>query len=651
MNRYIKYGLLCFAGGLFLTSCDVMDTEPKESYDESLVWSSKETADAFVYDTYNYTIRLYASESARLEGYTPNEIHSDLTSLDAFPTEEGIDRSYDIYGQYKLSKNNGNDEENAGFGFFKSLRMCNLIIKKAEDSDFTESQKAELIAEGKFLRGLVFFKQAQWVGRFVPIMKVLEYDDQEAFKTPLTGSIAESYELVMADIEAAIEDLPEESLSGSVNKYVAHAFRSRIALQAYAYTKDSKYIDKSIESATAVINSGKYTLTDNYGSMFQNGGGNNNEIILGYYRLAMNTVCSRFPEMINCVPNVNNDEITNSNAGPALKDANGRSFEGWASYFPTQDLVDQYLVIDKADGEAKVWYETSQYKNSVEDKNPASLNQGDFVSIEATGRQVPDADDMGATDKGQKIVRYGQVKDASRINEIMYENRDKRFYGTIVYDSCTWLSGETVTLCCQGNLWAGIRKDQADSWYTTASGYYWKKGVFDVSPRFYASNNTDYHFVLARLGEMYMNRAEAYLLKGEISKAVADLNMTRTVHGGLPASVASNEETAWKDYIRERRVEMAYEGGDLYFSYLRWGQYGGYANEGTAPGGIIQALNVPVHKIQITKDRKQYFVAQIVRNRAWNRNFSTKRYLLPIPQSQIDKRSASGIIDEQNPGW
>ena len=88
-----------------------------------------------------------------------------------------------------------------------------------------------------------------------------------------------------------------------------------------------------------------------------------------------------------------------------------------------------------------------------------------------TGRVVPDEDDMGSTEKGKKIVRYGRVTDDSRINEIMYNNRDKRFYGTIVYDSCTWLSGELVTLCCQGNLWAGVRKDQADSWYTTASGY------------------------------------------------------------------------------------------------------------------------------------------------------------------------------------
>ena len=634
MNKYLKYGLLCFTGGVLATSCDVMDTKPMESYDEDLVWSSKETADAFVTEVYKSSVALYAGEYAYLESYTPNGIHSDLTNLDAFPTEVGMDRT-----------------TNMGFGYFANLRNCNLIIEKAAAAAaLTEAQKSELIAEGHFLRSLVNFYQTLWEGRFVPIMKVLTPESTEDFKTPLTANVAESYKLVIDDMNAGIEGLPEESASGRVNKYVAYAFRCRAALQAYAYTKDASYLDMCIESANAVINSGKYTLISNYGEMFQKAGAYDNEIILGYYRLEKNTNCGSFSEMISCVPNVNNDEIANSNASPLFKDAGGRSFEGWASYFPTQDMVDQYLVIDEVDGKAKPWNETAQYKNSVKEEDPSALQVGDFVKVELTGRVVPDEDDMGSTEKGKKIVRYGRVTDDSRINEIMYNNRDKRFYGTIVYDSCTWLSGELVTLCCQGNLWAGVRKDQADSWYTTASGYYWRKNVYEVSPRFYVSNNTDYHFVLARLGEMYMNRAEAYLLKGEIDKAVADLNVTRTQHGGLPPSMAVTEEEAWRDYIRERRVEMAYE-GNLYWSYLRWGKYGGYANEGEKANGVIQALNRPVHKIQITKDRKRYFIGQIVRNRAWNRNFTTKRYLMPIPQSAIDRRAASGITDEQNPGW
>lgn len=629
-----KYILLIITSA-FITSCDVMDTKPFESYDEAMVWDSKSTADAFVISSYEGTITQFIAMSASYESYTPNGIESNLSNLSTFPTEIGIDRYYD-----------------SGFGEFSNLRKCNLILEKAQSSpNLTEKQRDELISEAYFMRGLVYFKQALRQGRFVPIQRVLTENDNEAFATPLTASVAESYQIIMADFDEALKGMPTESLSGRANLYAVHAFRSRAALQAYAYTNDSKYLDICIESAKAIIESKKYSLDSNYGKMFLADGAYSKEIILGYYRLAQNTYCWDYNEMIGILPNISNDEVTASQASPNFKSST-KVFEGWGTFFPTQDLVDQYLVIDQQDGKAKPLYETTQYKNSVSELSPGSLQVGDFTKI---ATMVPDESDMGENDKGAKIIRYGKIKDNSRINELMYENRDKRFYGTIVYDSCVWLNDELVTTCCQGNLWAAVRSGlgapQNDSWYTTASGYYWRKGVYAVSPRLYANNPTDYHFVLARLGEVYMNLAEAYLLKGNIAEAVNALNETRLIHGGLSASTAATEKDAWEDYIRERRVEMAYEGGDIYWSYLRWGKYGGYANENQAPGAEIQALNRPVHKIQITKDRKRYFIGQILRNGAWNRKFTTKRYLMPIPQAQIDKRSASGIKDVQNAGW
>jgi starch-binding outer membrane protein, SusD/RagB family len=636
MKGLYKIVLTALVGSTILASCDVMDTSPTESYSEDLVWGSKSTADAFVDGAYSNILGgLYAGRYASTESYTPNGIHSDLTSLDGFPTETGLTNTY-----------------NAGFNQFSRLRTANMIIEKAQSSTvLTDAQKTELTAQGHFLRGMIFFYQARWMGRFVPITKLLNPSDTMDFKTPLTASVAESYKLILADFDAAIEGLPETSLPGVGNKYAAYAFESRAALQAYAYTGDKTYLDKCITASNAVINSGKYTLTSDYQSMFLEKGCYDPEIILGYYRLDKNTYSHSYAEMINCNPNVKNDELIRNNATPLFKNTNGRAFEGWASYFPTQDLVDQYLVTDDTDGQAKPWNETSQYKRSVVEKDPSTLAIGDFVTVpENNNRQVPDKDDMGANDKGTKIVKYGVVTDNSKINEIMYNNRDKRFYGTVVYDSCVWLGGETVTTCCRGNLWAGVRDGQADSWYTTASGYYWRKNVYEVSPRLYYGNKTNYHFVIARLGEMYMNLAEAYLLKGDVANAVSALNVTRVKHGGISASTASNLSDAWKDYIRERNCEMAYE-NDIYWSYLRWGKYGGDANGGAQAGAVINALNVPAHKIQITKDRKQYFIAQIVRNGAWNRNFTVRRYLMPIPQGQIDSRKASGINDTQNPGW
>lgn len=647
MNKYIKISLWGLLGVLLFTACnDVMDTKPFDKLDSETAYSSTSTIEGILSRSYADVLGNYSGQYASMESYTPNGINSDLNSRNNFPIESGIDA-----GSW-----------NGGQGRFDQLRRINLIIKNSQASQVLSDESKKVIeASARLLRGLLYFDMTRKMGRFVPVNDVLELSDTLKMRIPLTKDVAESYKYIMEDIDAAILGLPETSLTGKLNKYTALAYKSRIALQAYAYTKDSKYIDQSIQASEAVINSGKYELTSNYENLFLFSGKDDKEIILNRQYLKLNTSVGSFNEMISVVPNVKKDEVSGSLGSPQLMDPKGRSFEGWASYFPTQDLVDQYLVVDQADGKAKPWYETSQYLDNVEElpvsqleynaftKNP--IYDGTPATTEYIGyHPVPERSDLGTNAKGEKIIKYGKVKTNAKINEIMYNNRDKRFYATVVYDSCTWLTGELVTLCVQGNLWSGVRKDKSSSWYTTVSNYYWRKAVANVDPRVYYNNPIDYQFVLARLGEVYMNLAEAKLLKQDYTGALSAMNKTRTVHGGLPAASFTTPAELWKEYIRERRVEMAYE-GDLYWSYLRWGKYGGYANHGAEPGAVIRDLNKPVHKIQIKKDRKEFFIGQITVNEAWDRNFTPKRYLYPIPKGFIDNRAAYGIIDTQNPEW
>lgn len=632
---------------LLLTSCnDVMNTRPFDTLDSDRAYSSLETFQAVLSRCYADVLGYYSGQYANMEAYTPNGIKSDLHNRDDFPTESGIDAN----------------TWNAGQGRFVQLRRINLVIENAENSELlSDASRTEIIAAARFLRGLMYFDMTRKMGRFVPVNRVFELTDTTDMRIPLTKDVAESYDYVMQDINAGIDGLPETDLSGKLTRYAALAYKSRIALQAYAYTKDEGYLTECINAANEVIESNQYALTSDYENMFLFDGKDDKEIILNRQYLKLNTTVGNFNEMISVVPNVKNDEVTGSGGSPLLNNPKGRSFEGWAVYFPTQDLVDQYLVIDQQDGRAKNWFETSQYLNNVIELPASELEYNaftinpDYDGTSATTEYigyhpVPERDDLGSNSKGEKIVRYGKVTTDAKINEIMYNNRDMRFYATIVYDSCIWLTNELVTLCVQGNLWSGVRKDKSSSWYTTVSNYYWRKAVANVEPRVYYNNKIDYQFILIRLGEVYLNMAEAKLLKGDITGAIAALNETRTKHGGLPPSTASSLDEAWKDYIRERRVEMAYE-GDIYWSYLRWGKYGGPANYGAAPGSVIRDLDKPVHKIQIKKDRKEFFIGQITVNNAWNRNFTTKRYLYPIPRSFMNGRAAYGIIDTQNPGW
>lgn len=647
MNKYIKYGMAFFAGVGLFASCDVMDTSPKSSFSEDMVWGTEQTADAYAINSYNAVVGYYIG-SANSESITPNGVQCSQVGegINNLAAEIGLSSSY-----------------NQGFGRFGQLRTCNLLIKKAgESTQLTEQKKRELVGEGKLLRGCLFYDMARLMGRFVPVTEVLEIGDSLKFKQPITQSVTESYKYVMSDLTDAAYNMPETSLSGRANRYAAHLIRSRAALQAYAYTGNKDYLDTCIVSANAVINSGKYQLTSDYGAMFNEQSPTDAEIIWGVYKLAEDFTCGATADLINVIANISADDIDDAMATP-MKNPNGRSLEGWGIYFPTQDLVDQYLAIDEKTGEAKVWYETSQFKENVDVLDPNTITTAGQVDTynrrKGDPRRIPTPQDLKTGRTDYPLFRnYFAVKEGKDVDlsTLMYTNRDKRMDATIARDRGT-IQGEILEMNLDGNAAQGVRDKEDGGWYNTATGYYWKKGVYTLSPRAYFSAKTNYHFVIARLGEAYMNLAEAYLLKKDIRAAVEALNATRVKHGGLPPSEATTEEAAWADYMRERRVEMAYENGDIYYSYLRWGKYGGYSNYGRESavgkerGAIIKDLDRPVYKIEISRDRKKALIGQLTLLDSWNRNFTDRRYLFPIPQGAINERLVFGIVDGQNEGW
>lgn len=365
--------------------------------------------------------------------------------------------------------------------------------------------------------------------------------------------------------------------------------------------------------------------------------------------------------MINVYPNVKMDDMTDAGCPNLMKFASGApTFEGWMEHQPTQDLVDNYLAIDEATGEAKLWFETSQFRNAVDFHDPLSVTEpGQIDSYTTEGgklRRMPTAQDFIQLNEAHPAATmYGTLKPgASRdISDIMFSNRDLRMDVTIVRDKSTWYD-EYIETNMRGNLSKAVRLSDGEDGgnMISVTSYYWRKNAPEkISPRAFYSVPTDFHVCLARVGEAYMNLAEAYLLQGNISEAVAALNRTRTAHGGLPESKASTAEEAWADYIRERTVEMVDENADLYFSYLRWGKYGGHANHGRAPGDIVYDLDRPVYKMEMNQARTAFLINQVTLGNAAQRTFTERRYLLPIPDGFRNTREAYGLDNEQNPGW
>lgn len=601
MKKYILPLLFC--GALTLQGCnDFLDTNPSESYTEDLVWGSPSTAEAFILQTYNNVMPKYTDFKTE-DCFTTNSIWV----YQGCPSEvrELVDRSW-----------------NFGFGDFGTIRKCNLIIEKVGASNFNETKKKELVAEGKMLRAMTYYYQAKHTGRVIWVDRVLSETDN--FALGLTSSIKESYDHILQDLDDAIAGLPEESAAGRLNRNAALALKSEVCLTAAAYTGQKELFQQAIDAVNAIQG---YQLDANYEGMFnQDGAYSSPEIILGHYFSKDATTCGG-TMMQEMIPNQNNDAIKNFGCSPVMK--TDYIFECWMAHAPSQNLADNYLVIDRMTQQAVPWNESTQFKNNVKE-----VPTSEIASM---------AHDAKELTNGKGYISLNDTK----LNELIYGERDKRFYATIVYDSCQFY-GETITMCQKGNLNRSSRVGVPGTSHMPLTNYMWRKSIYNVSPRPFVDVFTDYHYVVFRLGRALMNKAEALLCLGKWQEAMQVINETRKVHGGLPGSTASNLQEAWDDYKRERNVELPLE-GDYYWSLLRWGKYGKEANHGLQPSSVIPELNCPATFSEISKDRKRMFVGQVQFTND-QREFRTRRYLFPIPQGVINANPALSDAD-QNPEW
>jgi hypothetical protein len=631
-----KYFLFIALGASALSCKKVLDTDPLTAVSGDQVWSSTSTAEDFIYNTYASILNNGYAQS-HVNTSTPNP--DQISIVDAYTDNNlSFDAIYNAnYTQpiFSGTLTNNNDAD-ATFNDFAQIRQCNLIIDNvAASTGISASDKPGLIAQGKFLRAIQNFYIARAFGKIIWIDTVLDANAQ--LRLPTTANPAESYGYIIKDLQDAIAGLPATSTSGVANKYVAAAFLSEVCLEAVAYSNypaapsvgsQSSLIQMAIDNANLVINSGQYTLDANYGEMFNGVNPTSSEIIFGDYLSSLNTELVNTP-MQDEVLNVNNGRLATYGGEPTF--TTDLLFQAWGVDGPTQDLANDYLVIDKNNpSQALPWDQTSQFKAAVS------------VASRPSTTDIPH--NAGETD-----VEYGIVNPASGQSMWTLTNtgRDARWAASIVSDS-TVFQGQLLTMVPGGNA-TRYMKITGAAYYVSLTNLYWNKTVWAVAPNYFYTNPTNYAWVITRLGRVYLNLAEAYLLKGDVADAVTALNQTRTVHGKLPPSTAGDLGTAWTDYKRERRVELTKE-NDYYWSLLRWGLYGGEANHGNAPVGDIPELEKIPTVMDISRDRQKFVVTQgAYYGLNANRHFDyPRRYLLPISVTGYILQNPNIV---QNPGW
>jgi hypothetical protein len=501
---------------------------------------------------------------------------------------------------------------------YTRIRACNFLLEKA--ATFADKATiAQYIAEAKFFRAYAYFDLLQLYGGVPLITKTLDLESPELYGARATReAIAD---LIIADLEAAIPDLPASITStsvdfGRISKTAAQAFLGRVALYEGTWLKFrsgdaarfNNLLDKSAAASNAVILSNQFAL---FGTAASNALGGNSTVLgdsAQKYLFILENPKSN-PAGVNKA--ANHEYIISYRYDDVIKVINTNISRQGTQIGPQQKFVNAFLCQDGLPIE----------------KSPL------FQGFQTYGSQ--------------------------------FANRDNRLKYTIrVLNGYYWYGNANFRV-----TWLNDAPDNANSTgkVVQIGGYTNQKWV---SERNVPDTKESEDYPVIRYAEVLLNYAEAlYERNGAISDADLDksLNLVRLrANKTMPklsnAFVATNGLDLRTEIRRERFTELYYE-NFRFDDIKRWHSAGtdlvtnvGGSAYGNAAGFIspwpvsirftgTQAQLGPNQLATVPTNAKDANGNLILDNTA--RTFSERHYLYPIPTQQLTLNPA--LI--QNPGW
>ena len=206
-----------------------------------------------------------------------------------------------------------------------------------------------------------------------------------------------------------------------------------------------------------------------------------------------------------------------------------------------------------------------------------------------------------------------------------YANLEPRFAATVIYAGCTW-KGKKMDCSVGGTNGAFMPyREQPYSYGKTTTGYFLRK-LMDETLTDVKSVKSSQPWVELRFAEVLLNKAEAAYRLNKYSEAQSLMNRVRA-RVGLPGKNSTGE--AWfKDYRKERKVELAYE-GHLFWDMRRWKL------------AHIEYNNYRCHGMKIANGTYEYVDCD-----GQDRKFLQKLYVLPVPTSELKNNKQAVQYDE-----
>ena len=570
LKQYIKAACL-FSFVAVTTSC--MDLEPLSDLGDNLVWDNAANFQLFANQFYSWPHDFDRAVS--------DEPHSDYRS------DLVAGSSMNVYSQ----GTNAIPATDANYTkLYKRIYYTNLLLKNAESFD-VPADIIVPVAEAKFFRAYSHFELVQLYGDAIILTEPLDLDSEKLYGR--RNDRGEVIDQVIKDLKDAVGGLPETSSeAGRLNKYIAYAMLSRVALYEGTWQKfhtNGKDATSNTSRSTELLTIAKDAA---------------NEVIKGgKYQLFYN------------------EKLGN---------------ESYRYMFTLEDGAQcNPANLSKSDNTEYIF--VKRHRNG--DKTAWNLTHGMVANACYVTRKLANmylCSDGLPIGKSSKFQQYAGVTDE-------FQNRDNRMGNNMLYHGQQYWNndGKWRTTWTDADLTSSLTAN-----VRSGSGYQNRKwGTERQVEDYYES----YDFPVIRYAEVLLNYAEAvYELNGTITDSELDYSLNKVrlrVNPNMPklssTLVSANNLSMREEIRRERTVELVLEGFRI-DDLKRWA---------TAPDEMPQDMlgiqvtgtwfetNWTDHKRSLSSDGCLILYS----DRTWN----DKLYLYPLPSDQLQLNPQL----EQNPGW
>lgn len=512
MRKYLL--IVAFA---FAACGDLLDKGPLDIISEDAVYTDPVLAQAYVNNVYS-KLSFLNREGDGFENVDP-------TSGLADEGRQG--RSWHaLYYHWKAGMLN----ENGGLmelWEYGNLRNINDFLEKIEEkSSFPEETKRQMVAQMKFARAISYFYMVKRYGG-VPIIdkpQPIDAPEEELFVS--RNKEIEVYDFILNELDAIVDDLPPSTKVGYPSKYAALALKSRAALYAASIatwgevaldalvgipaSEAGRFWQASYDASEEIINSRVYSLynalpndkAENFRKLFVDE--NNSEVIFSW-QLTGENVSSNYDLFMS-----------------PFQFCPGWGGSNTSVYL---EMVDEFENIDGSSGKLNRALATSQpwdLRELFKDKDPRFHASVYYEGVEW---------------KGEPIENWGGIiaPDGSKITSGYYEGKPAqgRSYSAAGYAGGA-ITGFNVLKYLDETL---VPVDQ---------------------------NKTKIDFIVFRLGEILLNKAEAAIELGNDEEALEAINLLRG-----RAGIKLLDEISREKVRHERKVELAFE-DQRWWDLKRW---------------------------------------------------------------------------------